>query len=363
MKEAYASGVTFAFPFTMTPKFTSRPSRRALVAALIAGASLGLCGTASAEALKIRFTLDWRIDGPGAIVLLTQARGYFQQEGLDVTIDAGSGSAASVQRIAGGTHDIGFADTAALVEFLSQNPAGPKIQAVYMLQEKSPAAIFALKKSGIRTPADLAGRKLGAPVFDAGRKSFPLFAKANRLDASSVAWTNADPALRETLLVRGDLDAITGFYYTSVLNLEARGIKESELTVFKYADYGVNLYGNAVIAGPAFASEHPQAVAGFLRALNRGIKDTIADPKAAITYVKARDGIIDSAIEERRLRLFLDNFIATPNARRQGLGDVDPARLRSNIVQITDAFGLTRFVDGDQLFNRSYLPPAKDRKF
>jgi NitT/TauT family transport system substrate-binding protein len=232
-----------------------------------------------------------------------------------------------------------------------------------MLQEKTPAAVFALKKTGIRTPADLAGRKIGAPVFDAGRKSFPLFAKANRFDASKVNWTNADPALRETLLARGDLEAITGFYYTSVLNLEARGVKESELTVFKFADHGVNLYGNAVVVAPKFAAENPEAVTRFLRALNRGIKETIADPKAAITHVKARDPIIDSAIEERRLRLFIDNFIATPTARRDGLGDVDKARLRSNIVQIVQAFGLTRFVEGDQLFNSSFLPAAGERKF
>lgn len=338
------------------------PGRRTVLAVLLAASGIGFAGTALAEAQKVRFTLDWRIDGPGAIVLLTAGKGYFAQEGLEVTIDAGSGSAAAVQRIAGGTHDIGFADTAALVEFLANNPTGAKIQAVYMLQERTPAAVIALKKSGIAKPADLAGRKIGAPVFDAGRKSFPLFAKANRIDAASIKWTNADPALRETLLVKGELDALTGFYYTSVLNLEARGVKESELTVFRYADHGVNLYGNAVVVSPRFSSERPAAVSGFLRALNRGIKDTMADPKAAIAYVKARDGIIDSAVEEKRLRLFLDNFIATPTARRDGLGGVDPARLRSNIVQIVDAFGLPRFVDGDQLFNASFLPPARERK-
>ena len=339
-----------------------RASFAALMAALVAALCLCANGPAFADDLKVRFTLDWRIDGPGAIVLLTQGKGYFAQEGLEVTVDAGSGSAAAVQRLASGTHDIGFADTAALVEYLSQNPAAAKIQGVYMLQEKAPAAVFALKKTGIKTPADLAGRKIGAPVFDAGRKSFPLFAKANRLDAAQVSWTNADPALRENLLVRGDVEAITGFYYTSVLNLEARGVKEDELTVFKYADHGVNLYGNTVVVAATFAAEHPEAVAKFLRALNRGIKETITDPKAAIAYVKARDPIINSAIEERRLRLFLDNFIATPTVRREGLGDVDRARLRSNIVQIVQAFGLTRFVEADQLFNSSFLPPVRERK-
>src|SRR5437868_5170979 len=85
------------------------------------------------------------------------------------------------------------------------------------------AATFALKSSGITKPADMAGKRMGAPVFDAGRKTWPLFAKANQMDPGKANWTNVDPALRETLLVKGDLDVITGFYYTSVLNLEARG--------------------------------------------------------------------------------------------------------------------------------------------
>jgi NitT/TauT family transport system substrate-binding protein len=320
-------------------------------------------GAAQAQDTKIRFTLDWRVDGPGAIALLTEGRGYFKQEKLDVTIDAGAGSGAAVQRIASGTHDIGFADLSSVVEYLSANPGSAKIQAVYMLLERAPSTIFVLKKSGIKTPADLAGRKLAAPVFDAGRKAWPLFAKANRLDPANVTWLNVDPAIRETLLARGDVDGITGFYYTSLLNLEARGVKESEMTYFRYADYGVNLYGNAIIVSPKLIKENPQAVAGFVRALNRGIKETVADPKAGIRYVKQREGIIDSAVEERRLRYFLDNFLATPNAKANGLGTVDKARLRSNIVQIVDAYGLKNYVSAEDVFNDGFLPPAAERKF
>lgn len=339
-------------------------TRRRFVRGCAAGL-IGVAGIATAQAqdTRIRFTLDWRIDGPSAIALLTEGRGYFKQEKLDVAIDAGSGSGAAVQRIASGTHDIGFADVSSIVEYLASNPGSAKIQAVYMLLERAPSTIFVLKKSGIKTPADLIGRRLAAPVFDAGRKAWPLFAKANRIEPNGVAWLNVDPALRETLLARGDVDGITGFYYTSLLNLEARGIKESEMSYFRYADYGVNLYGNAVIVSPKLIRENPQAVAGFVRALNRGIKDTIADPKAGIGYVKQREGIIDTKVEERRLRYFLDNFLATPTAKASGLGGVDKARLRSNIVQIVDAYGLKNYVSADDVFNDAFLPSAAQRRF
>ncbi len=325
-------------------------------------ASLGAGGLARAqETTRVRFTLDWRIDGPGAIVLLAQAKGYFAQEKLEVAIDAGNGSAAAVQRLAGGSHDIGFADTSALVEFQSANPAAPRIQAVYMLMERAPATVFALKSSGIARPADLRGRKLAAPVFDAGRKLWPLFAKANGLDPASVTWTNVDPALRETLLIRGDADAITSFYYTGLLTLEARGVKPEDLVSFRYADHGVNLYGNAVVVTAAFAAAHPSAVRGFLRALNRGIKDCIADPKAAAQFVKQREPVIDAAVEERRLRHFLDHFVATPSVRAAGLGGVDEARLRANVGQVLEALALKQPVDAGQLFTPAYLPAAGER--
>src|SRR6185436_13460944 len=106
---------------------------------------------------------------------------------------------------------MGFADIAAMIEFLSNNQANPqaRMQAVYMLYDYSPAAIFALKKSGIARPADLVGKTIGAPVFDASRRAFPIFVKANSLDASKIKWTTMEPALRETMLARGDVDAIS----------------------------------------------------------------------------------------------------------------------------------------------------------
>lgn len=152
--------------------------------------------------------------------LLTEAA--LEAAGLDVTVDAGNGSGGAVQRVASGTYDMGFADLAAVMEFHANNPdAQNKPVAVMMVYNNTPASVMALKKSGITKPADLAGKKLGAPVFDAGRRAFPIFQKANGIGA--VTWTAMDPPLRETMLVRGDVDAITGFTFTSLLNLEARG--------------------------------------------------------------------------------------------------------------------------------------------
>ena len=323
-------------------------------------AALVLCAAsvnAFAQETKIKFQLDWRFEGPSALFLVAKSKGYFEQEKLDVTIDAGNGSGNAVNRVASGSYDMGFADMAALMEFTANNPAAPsKPVAVMMVYNDTPSAVLALKKSGIKTPADLAGKKLGAPVFDAGRRAYPIFAKANGLDASKANWVSMDPQLRETMLARGDVDAITGFYFTSLLNLNARGVKDEDVIVMSYPNYGVKMYGNAIIASDTFVKQHPDAIKGFLRAFAKASKDVMANPDAAVAAIKARDALVDEKLEARRLKLVIASSIATPNARAEGYGQVSAPRLSLMASQVSDAYGTKSRVDPNAVWNASFLP-------
>jgi NitT/TauT family transport system substrate-binding protein len=312
---------------------------------------------ALAQDTKIKFQLDWRFEGPSAFFLVAKSKGYFAQEKLDVTIDAGSGSANAVNRVASGTYDMGFADVAALMEFTANNPAAPsKPAAVMMVYNDTPAAIISLKKSGIKRPADLAGKKLGSPVFDAGRRAYPIFARANGLDAAKATWVSMDPPLRETMLVRGDVDAITGFTFTSLLNLQARGVKNEDMAVLLYPQHGVKLYGNAIIVSDALAKQKPEAVKAFLRAFARAARDVMANPEAAIKAVKERDGLIDEKLELRRLNMAIADAVATPNARAEGFGQVSEARMSLMASQVSDTYGTKNRVDPRAIWNASFLP-------
>jgi NitT/TauT family transport system substrate-binding protein len=329
--------------------------------ALLAFGLLGLAGsTLAAEPTKIKFSLDWRFEGPSAPFLLAKAKGYFAAEGLDVTIDSGPGSAAPITRVATGAYDMGFADFNALVEYDANNP-GSKIQGVYMVYNFTPAAVVTLKKSGITKPADLVGKTLAAPVFDAGRKAFPAFAKSNKFDPASVKWQSVDPAIRETMLARGDVDGITGFSFTSVLNLEARGVKESDLNVMLYNNYGVELYGNTIIASPKLIAEKPEVVRGFVRAFNKALKETIANPDAAAAYIKGADGLANIELETRRLKMLLAQVVLTPEAKANGLGSVVEDRMQRSIAETAGAYNLKSVPNGKDLFNPAFLPPKEER--
>lgn len=336
-------------------------NKRQLLQSFLAASALsfGLSSALAQTTTPIKFQLDWRFEGPAALFLHPAAKGYFKAAGLDVTIDAGNGSGGTVTRVASGAYDMGFADLAALMEFHANNPDSPnKPVAVMMVYNNTPASVMTLKKSGITKPADLTGKKLGAPVFDAGRRAFPIFAKANNI--GNVNWTAMDPTLRETMLMRGDIDAITGFTFTSLLNLEARGAKAADVVILPYPEYGVKLYGNVIIASPKLIKENPEAVRKFLSAFAKGAKEVIANPATAIESVKARDGIIDSKLETRRLQLAIDTVINSADARADGFGAVNAGRMSLMASQVSDAFNTKTRVSPDAVWTSAMLPPAAE---
>jgi NitT/TauT family transport system substrate-binding protein len=332
---------------------------RTFLQTTLALAAVLTMGAAQAQNTPIKFQLDWRFEGPAALFLTPVAKGYFKDEKLDVTVDAGNGSGGAVTRVASGTYDMGFADLASLMEFHANNPDAPnKPVAVMVVYNNTPASVMSLKKTGIKTPADLNGKKLGAPGFDAGRRAFPIFSKANNV--SSVQWISMDPPLRETMLARGDVDAITGFTFTSLLNLEARGVKAEDVAILPYADYGVKLYGNVIIVSPKLIKENPAAIKSFLKAFAKGAKDVMANPAAAINDVKARDGILNVPLETRRLQLAIDTVINSPDARAEGFGQLKGPRLALMASQVSDAFGTKTRVNPEAVWNGSFLPTAAE---
>jgi NitT/TauT family transport system substrate-binding protein len=330
------------------------------IGALAALALLGLGQTANAET-DINFTLDWKYQGPTAAFIVAEEKGYFDEESLDVSIDSGNGSAGAVTRVASGAYQMGFADINALVEFNAANP-GQAVQCVMMLYDAPPFGLYTLKSSGITKPEDLVGRTLGAPVFDASYKLFPAFASQTGIDPAAVPRVNMDPPLREAMLVRGEVDVISGHYFSSLLDLMSKGVPRDDIVVMLYADHGMDFYGNALIASAAFIEENPEAVAAFNRAVVRGLKDVLADPAGAVELVAKYDPLIDQELERQRLDMAIEQNILTPYVQENGFGAIDEARMARAIDQLAAALDLATKPAVADIWTDAFLPAAADRK-
>ena len=272
---------------------------------IIAVPSLALALITGAQAeTKIRFTLDWLPGSYHAPFFIALYKGYYKAEGLDVTIDRGKGSGQVVQQLATNVYDIGYPDINVLMEFNAKNPsvAFPEVMIGY---EQNPSGLFFLKSSGIKSIKDFEGKTLGPVANDSTYKTLPVFAKLNNLDLSKVKIQYLDPALREALLIKGQVDAITGQYFRSVIDLHGRGVKYEDIGSFMYKDYGLDMYGNGVAVSRTFLKEHPDAVKGFLRATIKGVKDMIHDPETAVEMVAKAEPLLKKDIELERLKLAL----------------------------------------------------------
>ena len=338
----------------------SRLSRAVRTAA---GAAVGLglalsAGMASAQT-PIKFSLDWNFEGPAAPFLVALDKGYFKEEGLDVTIDTGAGSVEPLNRLASGTYDMAFGDINSLIKFLDANPATP-IKAVYMLYNNPPFSVVGRKSLGVTTPKDLEGKTLGAPAPDGAYAQWPIFVAENDIDASKVTIENVGFPVREPMLVSGQVDAITGFAFSTYLSVRRNVEDPEDVSVFLMSDYGVDLYGNTIMVTPAFAEENPDAVKGFLRAFTKGLKDVVADPEASLESVLSRNPVAKKDMELERLTYALENNIVTDEVKANGFGKVDMDRLTHSIEQLGLTYDFQATPEAAAIFDSSFLPSDED---
>ena len=335
--------------------------RRTLALAGLA-ALVGAPAWAQTKAVKVRFQCDWRFEAGTIPYVVALRKGYFADEGLDVTLNVGAGASATVTRLASGNFDMGTGDMNSLAEFAGNNGNVPAT-AVMLMYESTPAAVFSLRKTGINRPADLKGRTLAAPANDGARRIFPMFAAANGLDpVNDVSWTSVDPAMRETLLARGQVEVISGYMASGWVSLQRLGVAPADIHVMKYADHGVSLPGNAIMASQAFLNEQPQAVAAFLRAVTRAMKDAHTDRAGAVAVLKSHEPLVDTRIETMRLGVILDQEIATSAVRRNGLGDIDVARYQKDVEALAKFLNFKATPDAKSLIDTRFLPALDQRR-
>src|SRR6266850_315094 len=232
----------------------------------------------------VRFSLEFRIYGGNAPLFLGAESGIFRDQGINVTMDGSGGSVESVTRVATGTHPFGLADVSTLVEFASRNPKeAPKL--IMTVFDRFPAVVLSLKRKPIKTLQELVGAKVGTGSVDAGAKIFPALLALNNIDLKAINRMTIDVKLRDTMLIKGEVDAVVGFDYTTIFNLIEAGLKLEDITLLYFADFGFDFWGNSLIVNPTVLEKNPDLVKRVAVAVARSWGAAAKDRAAAISAV------------------------------------------------------------------------------
>ncbi len=322
--------------------------------ALAAGIAL-VAATAATAQTDVPFALDWKFEGPSAPYFAAIDNGHFAEEGLNVTIEAGSGSVNTIPKIATGAFPIGFGDINSVIKFLDQNPGAP-VTAVMMVYDKAPFAIVGRKSLGVAAPADLEGKVLGAPPPDGAWAQWPVFVSETGIDASTVTVEPVGFPTREPMLAEGNVAAITGFSFSSVVNLKRLGVPADDISNILMADHGLQLYSNAILVNTDWAAENSDTVKAFLRAVAKGWSDTVADPAMGIEALIKRNPAADPALEQERLQMAIDQNVLTDYVMANGMGGIDAARMEAALTQLGATYEFQNTPDASLYFTDAYLP-------
>jgi NitT/TauT family transport system substrate-binding protein len=313
--------------------------------------------------LKLRFILNTFISGPQAWFFLADDRGYIREEGLQVEFTEGDTLANAVPKLADGLFDVGYGDMNALVEWASARPDDAPV-GVFAMHNRSPYTIAVPAAGPLMAPGDLQGRKLVTHPNDAAWRMFPEFCAACGIDPSGIGIEVSALPHRDIvpLMLQGRWDGLFGFVNTiNAQSIEAGLDPAAALRHFEWQHHVPSLYGGAVMVTQALRREHPDAVRGLVRAINRGVVDTVNDLEAAIDAVVRRNPVIDRAANHARLAGTLALEMAHADGATQGIGFADPVRLARTTELMRRAKGLARPPAPERLFDASFLPPLDMR--
>jgi len=302
----------------------------------------------SRGAEKIDFLLNWVPGADHAPYVYAKAQGWYSSVGLDVTISPGKGSGMSSQRVGIGSNQLGIADyPTALVA----KGKGSDIVEVFNEYALSPYTVYWLKQSGIKDAKGFAGKTLGNPPWDAARVMWPALAQAIGIPKDSVSFVNIEPAAKMAALAAGRVDLMTDFYNGHDAKLREFG---DNLRFMRWSDYGLNPYGNSVIANGQYLKTHRSEVAAFVKQTQRAFAACVQNPAPCIdALMAAASGLKQEDMKDqwgRVKELMTDKFTTT-----EAIGWVDPGRAKNDYEFVKKYFGIEKDFAYHDAFTNEFL--------
>lgn len=307
---------------------------------------------AVAAAENVQLALNWLVSGRNAGYFVAVEKGFYEAEGLNVSISRGNGSGDTIKRIAAGESDFGLADTASIVSAIANDNSPVAITG--MMYSKSSVAIIYTEDIGISTPDDLAGRKIGRTASGASPAMFPGFLKANDIERSSFEEVVVGASSFIPLILARNVDAVVD--QTSYLGRHNKAGERAGLSfnAFLFADYGLDLYGDAIFASRQMLETRPETVQKFMAATLKGNLYAFEHPEEAIEILRQSNPEIDPAVGLKEL-LDTRDLALTEEVKEHGYGHIDAERMNGTISIVNEYIGLSRTLEPEDVYTLKFI--------
>jgi len=327
-------------------------SRLFMDAAIAAGLALA-AGNAVAANTPITFQLNWVAGGANAGFAAAVAEGFYRDAGLDVTLVQGNGSGNTAQLVANGRSEIAYADAVAVSQLIAKGAPMKVLSTVY---QSNPNEVSALKKTGIKSIKDLAGKKVGVPSGSSQTTMLPLLLKANNLKESDVNLINMPPTAMVPSLLQGQVDAILGSVDSYQIQLEAQGAQTDN---FMFADHGVPTVSTSIFASDSYIKNNPEVVRKFIAASLKGWYFALDNPEKAVKDLKSVFPEMNEKLATAELAS-IKPLLCSGGAKY--IGQAEDALWVTTQDLLSEVKLLPAGQDPKTYYTNAYLPPASEMR-
>ena len=304
-------------------------ARRRFIAALAAGIAALVALPAAAQD-KMQLQLNWFHLADHSPIYLALKKGYYKEEGIDLTVLRGSGSADSAKKIDLGQSDVGISDAPTVLTAISK---GANLKMVAVVYDKAGNNVFFRKSANIKSPKDLVGKKIAVPPADSHRVLWPAFAAMHGIDPNSVTLVNVKPEGKQAIVAANEVDGSFDLYTSYAIWEKVLG--KGDVGHLLWADFGLPIYGHTYFVNNETIKKNPKLIERFLRATHKGWRDAKADPKASIDAMVEQVPGLDGATLLATMPQILD-LCVTERSAKHGMGWIEP-ELMQKTMDITFA--------------------------
>jgi NitT/TauT family transport system substrate-binding protein len=327
--------------------------RRLFVGAAVASGLALAAGNTGAANTPITFQLNWVAGGANAGFAAAVAEGFYRDAGLDVTLVQGNGSGNTAQLVANGRSEIAYADAVAVSQLIAKGAPMKVLSTVY---QSNPNEVSALKKTGIKSIKDLAGKKVGVPSGSSQTTMLPLLLKANNLTESEVNLINMPPTAMVPSLLQGQVDAILGSVDSYQIQLEAQGAQTDN---FMFADHGVPTVSTSIFASDAYIKNNPEVIKKFIAASLKGWYFALDNPEKAVKDLKSVFPEMNEKLATAELAS-IKPLLCSGGAKY--IGKAEDALWVKTQDLLSEVKLLPAGQDPKTYYTNAYLPPASEMR-